>query len=292
MLKRLLSVLILAALAVGPFHVFAQDEPKMEEFVSEDGLLTLVYPVEWVIQESAELPFGGVAIMNSEEALARYIDGEDPESGDRLILVTLFPLEFFALFGAALPADPSVLELTAAFATLFAEPEEPPAEDATPEATAQISEPEEIELGDDLTAGLFTVSDVDGDGAFIVRPSGTEPAFAYMIVAFSPVGEFTDEQLDLAVAVAASVEYTGAPEELMGGLMGGAEDGGADMGAELDGAALIDARCSTCHTTDRIFAADKDEAGWTATVDRMIGYGAQLSADERQAVIDFLAANQ
>jgi hypothetical protein len=38
---------------------------------------------------------------------------------------------------------------------------------------------------------------------------------------------------------------------------------------------------------DRI-DADKDEDGWTTTVDRMIGKGAQLSDDERAAVIAYL----
>jgi cytochrome c553 len=65
-----------------------------------------------------------------------------------------------------------------------------------------------------------------------------------------------------------------------------------EMGGEtmmVDGNAVIDAKCTVCHTRDRIDAAEKDRAGWEATVDRMIGYGADLTAEERQAVIDFLA---
>jgi predicted lipoprotein with Yx(FWY)xxD motif len=73
------------------------------------------------------------------------------------------------------------------------------------------------------------------------------------------------------------------------------EDTGEDMGEEsmgaaLDGNALVSERCTVCHTRERIDAASKDRAGWEATVDRMIGYGAQLNADERQAVIDYLSS--
>jgi len=66
--------------------------------------------------------------------------------------------------------------------------------------------------------------------------------------------------------------------------------GGASMGAMLDGNALVAERCTVCHTRDRIDAASKDQAGWEATVDRMIGHGAQLNADERAAVIAYLSS--
>lgn len=64
------------------------------------------------------------------------------------------------------------------------------------------------------------------------------------------------------------------------------DTGGGDM--VLDGNALVDERCTVCHTRERIDAADKDEAGWTETVDRMIGHGAVLSDEERAAVIQYL----
>lgn len=54
--------------------------------------------------------------------------------------------------------------------------------------------------------------------------------------------------------------------------------------------ALIKERCTVCHNTDRIFAAQKDEAGWTTTVDTMIGKGAKLNPAERQAVVATLVA--
>ncbi|WP_119069471.1 DUF7282 domain-containing protein [Aggregatilinea lenta] len=64
-----------------------------------------------------------------------------------------------------------------------------------------------------------------------------------------------------------------------------------DSGATsaLDGDALVSERCTVCHSRERIDNAVKDQAGWESTVDRMIGYGAQLTPEERQAVIDYLS---
>ncbi len=61
--------------------------------------------------------------------------------------------------------------------------------------------------------------------------------------------------------------------------------------AQLDGAALVQERCTACHSIARIESAHKDEAGWTDTVDRMISYGAQLNDEEKAAVIAYLVAN-
>jgi len=70
----------------------------------------------------------------------------------------------------------------------------------------------------------------------------------------------------------------------------GGGEGAAAEPTGLDGNALVSERCTVCHSRERIDNADKDEAGWTETVDRMISYGAQLNAEERQAVIDYLVA--
>jgi len=78
----------------------------------------------------------------------------------------------------------------------------------------------------------------------------------------------------------------GAAGEAMGE---GAEEA-HDMGAALDGNALIDERCTVCHSRERIDQAQKSPEEWAATVDRMIGYGAQLTPEERQAVIDYLTS--
>ena len=57
----------------------------------------------------------------------------------------------------------------------------------------------------------------------------------------------------------------------------------------VDGATLMNERCSVCHTTDRIKNAKKSQADWDATVTRMIGHGAKLSAAEKPVLVDYLA---
>lgn len=52
---------------------------------------------------------------------------------------------------------------------------------------------------------------------------------------------------------------------------------------------LIETRCTRCHDRTRIDAASHDAEGWARTVDRMIGKGARLTADERAALIEHLA---
>lgn len=62
----------------------------------------------------------------------------------------------------------------------------------------------------------------------------------------------------------------------------------ASTGA-IDGAALLQERCSVCHSVDQATAQTRDTAGWTTIVDTMIGKGANLSAEERDALISYLA---
>ncbi len=62
------------------------------------------------------------------------------------------------------------------------------------------------------------------------------------------------------------------------------------VASTLDGATLMDERCSVCHSTKRITSAAMTLDEWTTVVDRMINKGADLSADERQVLIDYLAA--
>jgi cytoskeletal protein RodZ len=59
--------------------------------------------------------------------------------------------------------------------------------------------------------------------------------------------------------------------------------------AALDGQALMQARCTLCHNTARIEQAKKDRDGWEETVRRMVGKGAQLTKDEQDALIEYLA---
>jgi cytochrome c-type biogenesis protein CcmH/NrfF len=58
-----------------------------------------------------------------------------------------------------------------------------------------------------------------------------------------------------------------------------------------NGQTLMQQRCSVCHSTDRITSAHKTADQWKTTVDRMINNGAQLSPQEEQTLIDYLAQN-
>lgn len=55
------------------------------------------------------------------------------------------------------------------------------------------------------------------------------------------------------------------------------------------GEALVANRCSTCHSLGVIQNAKYDSAGWKVTVERMVGIGATLNAEQQTQVIDYLA---
>jgi len=56
-----------------------------------------------------------------------------------------------------------------------------------------------------------------------------------------------------------------------------------------NGQTLLQERCTVCHDLNRVTSAQKTAAQWTTTVERMIGKGAQLNAQEQQTLIDYLA---
>ena len=52
---------------------------------------------------------------------------------------------------------------------------------------------------------------------------------------------------------------------------------------------LLKKRCTPCHSLSLVHRTKKTQAEWKKTVDRMIGYGAQLNEEEREAVIEYLS---
>lgn len=66
---------------------------------------------------------------------------------------------------------------------------------------------------------------------------------------------------------------------------------GSTVSTTLDGKTLMNERCSVCHSVSRVTSKHMTADEWTATVDRMINNGAQLNAEEKQTLIDYLAAN-
>ena len=67
--------------------------------------------------------------------------------------------------------------------------------------------------------------------------------------------------------------------------------GSASGGSASDGQTLMQTRCTVCHSSDRITSAHKTADQWKATVDHMISNGAQLSSQEEQTLINYLAQN-
>jgi len=55
-----------------------------------------------------------------------------------------------------------------------------------------------------------------------------------------------------------------------------------------EGQALLEDRCTGCHTLDRVERAQKSREQWITTVDRMVDYGAQLSEAEKDILVDYL----
>lgn len=302
-MKRLLSLLVLVALMVGPASTFAQQTPPpMKEFTSQDGKLTLSYPTDWVAGDGGEdVPLPNAVLAKSQDALDRVLNSEDPVSGDAIIEILVFPTDLLALTGTELPEQPTLDDYTTALATLFVGPETPTVEAGTPTPEGpQIGKAQEITLGEDIPAGLVEVTDSTAQGAFIVHAL-SDKLLVITFVATYP-GEYTQDFAQIGQEVAATINYTGTPEDVMAPLMAGEEAGGATpeatptepgaTGATLNGEQLVSERCTVCHSIDRIknkMASGADRSAWEQTVDRMISYGAQLNADERQAVIDYLS---
>jgi mono/diheme cytochrome c family protein len=62
-------------------------------------------------------------------------------------------------------------------------------------------------------------------------------------------------------------------------------------GSSQAGQTLMQTRCIRCHSISRVISAHHTAAEWKLTVDRMISKGAQLSPQEEQTLITYLAQN-
>ena len=57
----------------------------------------------------------------------------------------------------------------------------------------------------------------------------------------------------------------------------------------IDGAKLLEERCSVCHKAEIPKNARKSRAEWDKTVSRMIDKGAKLSPEEKKILVRYLA---
>lgn len=61
---------------------------------------------------------------------------------------------------------------------------------------------------------------------------------------------------------------------------------------EIDVEALIKEKVDGNHDLERIFGAEKTRDEWVETLDRMIGYGAQINDEEKELIINYLLEKQ
>lgn len=57
----------------------------------------------------------------------------------------------------------------------------------------------------------------------------------------------------------------------------------------LDGAVILQEKCTTCHDLQRVEAAQYDDVGWEQVVERMRDKGADLTDDEVTALAEYLS---
>lgn len=62
--------------------------------------------------------------------------------------------------------------------------------------------------------------------------------------------------------------------------------------ADDDVEELINMKCSGCHSVDRVFRADKTEAEWETTINRMINLGADVTEEEQAQIIEWLVSRE
>jgi hypothetical protein len=60
----------------------------------------------------------------------------------------------------------------------------------------------------------------------------------------------------------------------------------------MDVDALIREKLQGHHDISRVYSAHHTREEWNATLDRMISYGAQISEEEKQIIIDYLMSRQ
>ncbi len=55
---------------------------------------------------------------------------------------------------------------------------------------------------------------------------------------------------------------------------------------------LLEERCTVCHNLKKVYDEKTNKAGWIKYIDIMIEKGAQLNAEERSLLIDYLSTRK
>jgi hypothetical protein len=58
-----------------------------------------------------------------------------------------------------------------------------------------------------------------------------------------------------------------------------------------EGETLLQERCTSCHEESKVVAVGRTRDGWSQKVDQMIVFGAELTEEERETLLDYLAEN-
>ncbi|HML23860.1 MAG TPA: hypothetical protein PKD09_19550 [Aggregatilinea sp.] len=240
-MKRVLSVLVLVALAIAPAAVFAQtEEPETMTFTSADGLLTLQAPAEWDSEElPAETGLPGVQLASSPETLDRLINGGALESGEQGVVVMLIPTDLMELIGIPVAQDGTASDLASAFAYSFTGVE-PGAAEATAEpgmmatedpfaSNTNVSAVQTEELSSGVEAASVTYADSLSEGSIVAYE--LKDGLAVVIISIVVPDEYTDAFHQQIIDLASTIQYAGEPEDLVAALMGsmGVEPTSPDM---------------------------------------------------------------
>lgn len=169
------------------------------EFRSATDQYNLRHPAGWVIEEDEKGL--GLVMANSEAALTRFKTGQ-VEPDDFVLNIAFIPDLWFEGQGIELGTTPDVF-LQSIMPLL-----RPSGDDADSPA---VSDSELVPLSDEVEAGLLAVSDDEREGRLIVFEA-TDGVFIFITASGYP-GEVKDFQ-EMALAIAANMEYTGSSKEL------------------------------------------------------------------------------
>jgi len=138
----------------------------------------------------------------------------------------------------------------------------------------------------------------DGDGKAIINNACTTCHGVDLITAKSASREDWASTLDRMKTYGASLDAkqnTTVLDYLVknfgpkGAAPAGAAPASQDSAAsDAAGKALIDEKCVSCHGADLITSKQSNKADWTALIDRMKGYGAQVDDKQAATLIDYL----
>lgn len=59
---------------------------------------------------------------------------------------------------------------------------------------------------------------------------------------------------------------------------------------DAEGRVIFETNCASCHELTDATSQAKDLAGWTATIQKMVGYGAPVAVEDQQRIAAYLAA--